>query len=254
MSAQTRQPAGTPTGGQFAASARTETSVTLTPPGPAGQVRDELAMDRIALRMGSQEEWDTGELTSQVAAELAATGRPAVDDRDPEDFLAELNAYVAARPGPVTETARQLDGIAWTMGTSSDWSSDTTEEIARAVQASGRPDPGDADPDEYIALIANARAARASTFEDAQAEIAEGLANYLDRQAYNGELAVDVDGFTAHVVEGEDGKPRYSRTITVRGKGNTDEGLDVTGTPAEGLLDDLARYPPLVDRLDEVTR
>lgn len=254
MSNQTRQPAGTPTGGQFATTAKTETNVALTPPGPAAQVRDELAMDRIALRLGAVEEWDgSSDYLEFASIELAGTGRPG-HDLDADEYQAAFDAYLAQRTGPVTDTTRALDEMALTLGTCEDCGADELQRVAELVGQSGRPQPGDADPDEYIARIANARAARAATFKDAQAAIAEGLENYLGRQQHLGELEVEFDGFTAHVKEGDDGTLRYSRTITVRGKGDMDEGLDVTGTAADGLLDDLARYSPWVDRLDEVTR
>lgn len=254
MTAQARQPAGVPAGGQFAASARTESNVALRPPVPSAQQRDELAMDRIALRLGAVEEWDgSSDYLEFASTELAGTGRPS-HDLDADEYQAAFDSYLAQRTGPVSDTTRTLDQMALTLGTSEDCGADELQRVAELVGQSGRPQPGDVDPDEYIARIANARAARASTFEDAQAEIAEGLGNYLDRQQYLGELEVEFDGFTAHVEEGDDGTLRYSRTITVRGKGDMDEGLDVTGTAAEGLLDDLALYSPWVDKLVEVTR
>lgn len=253
MSTQNRQPAGVPTGGQFATTEKTESQVVLTPPGPAHQVRDELAMDRIALRLGAVDEWDgSSDYLEFASIELAGTGRPS-HDIDAEDYQAAFDAYLAQRTGPVTDTTRALDEMALVLGTCEDCGADELHRVAELVGQSGRPQPGgDVDPDEYIARIANRRAAHSATFKDAQAEITEGLVNYVDRLAYNGDLDVQPDGITVHVQTDEYGTKSYARMITVHGKGDMDEGVDLAGTPAEGLLDDLAYYSPWVDRLDEV--
>lgn len=252
MSTQPRQPAGVPVGGQFAASARTEPNVALRPPVPSARQRDELAMDRIALLLGTAEDWPTADLTGRIADELTAAGRPDVGDRDPEDFVAELDAYVAARPGSAGDVTRALDEMARTLGTSEDWSADTLDVLAAKVTQAGWPTPGELGEDEYLVRIANARAARSATFEGAQSAIVDGLASYLAR--HRDDLVVEMVGFTVHTEQDEDGTRSYARTITIRGAGDEDEGLDLSGTPAEGLLDDLALYSPWVDRLDEVTR
>lgn len=256
---QPRHPAGAPTGGQFATAAKSEPDVALEGP-LTGGARDDLAMDRIALLLGSVDSWDgIGDYTEFAANELLATGRPDVGETDPDVYRAKMTAYRAARTGAVTKTTEQLDRMALTLGTADNWDADHLEWIADQVAASGRPHPGGSvAPDEFIVRIAQARAERATGPAEAQEEVVDGLAGYFERQAQQDWLSGSYDGLTVHPTQGDDGAWSYSRTVTVRVKDwagtQADEDVDLSGTAAEKLIDDLARWSPTPGELTPVTR
>lgn len=251
---QNRQPVGVPTGGQFAATARPESAVGLAPVKTV-RMRDDVVMDRIALALGAVDEWSTADDLDQITGLLAASGRPHPGaTTDPEAYRALFAEYRSGRTGPVDATARALDNMALELGGTPSWSPEDLESVADLVATAGLPHPGDGSPDEYIVQVAIVRAARATSYEDAQSRLADGIQHYLDRQFDVGELGVDPAGFTVYVEEGDDGTPHYGSTIDVRGWGDMDEDIDLAGTPAEELLVELARNAPKRGRLDPVVR
>ena len=157
-----RKPGGSPKseGGRFAPGARTESDIQLE---PAPAAVDEKVMDRIALMLGTAPDWDgAADYLEDIADLVGATEREHPGDADPEEYLAALAAVQAARAGAPSATTTQLDELAMLLGASPQWQgADYLGYIADIVGQSGRPHPGDADPVEYVAQIAELTANRA---------------------------------------------------------------------------------------------
>lgn len=93
----------------------------------------------------------------------------------------ENGATITAEPtqGELDDDA--MDQVALMLGTSPEWDSpsDYLEDIANLVGTSGRPHPGDADPDEYRGEMAAFRANHHTTQVSATSQQLDGLALLL---------------------------------------------------------------------------
>jgi hypothetical protein len=235
MTEMNRTPAGAPTGGEFAATARPDNQVTLDAPAPV--LSDENCMDRIAVVLGSDPEWNGSADYLEATADLvAAAGRPHPGNTDPDEYARALGAVVAGRQGPASATTEQLDEIALLLGTDPEWGADHMTSLATAVGATGRPYPGAVEPDAYVAQIALGAADRADTLEAKEAILLDGISACL--------LTADPDrrvtAWKASPCSAGEGEWTYDAQINLRNGDGQWGTLDVAGTPTHDLLVALA--------------
>lgn len=142
-----RQPAGTPSGGQFAAGSTTESVASLVPKRqiPWTPETDSLAIDRLALMLADTEGSEsTGDYLEDAANFIAATGRPHPGDADPDTYLRDLVAWAdegpdRGRDGKPSKDTNAINSLALHLGQTEDWSADEVEELALTVTRTGRP-------------------------------------------------------------------------------------------------------------------
>src|SRR5665648_323877 len=234
---ENRQPTGTPAGGQFAATAHTEPGVVLTSPAVP---TDDNVMDRIALMLGTVEEWDgSADYLEEIADLIGHTGRPHPGNVESHVYRRLLAEHASLQATAPSATTKALDAMARELGTTDDWSADELDEVTNRVIQSGRPSCGGGiEPDDYLVRIVEGKAERAPSYEEATEILVEGLGTYLAEFADEAPTVMLSWGFTPQ--QDETGAWSYSTEIEVRGE-QEDATVDVAGTPAERLLDDLAR-------------
>src|SRR5665648_1128799 len=235
---ENRQPTGVPVGGQFAATARTEPGVKLTsPPVPT----DDDVMDRIALMLGTVEEWDgSADYLEEIADLIGHTGRPHPGNVESHVYRRLLAEHASLRATAPSATTKALDAMARELGTTDDWSADELDEVTNRVIQSGRPSCGGGiEPDDYLVRIVEGKAERAPSYEEATEILVEGLGTYLAEFADDAPTVMLGCTVTPEQ-DDETGVWSYSTEIEVRGQ-DEDATVDVSGTPAERLLESLAR-------------
>ncbi len=147
------QPAGTPDGGQFAPSARSEDpTVQLDPPAP------DRPTDPIALiaYLDAQREQDQDEIDNLWNSACGSgdfeeyeDAKAGLAERESQRYSALANSVFSTPPAAPSSLPLDaaldregLDNIATAMAESDDWDSDLTGILADQARSSGRPDPG----------------------------------------------------------------------------------------------------------------
>ena len=146
-----RVDAGTPDGGQFAASARPEPGVTLPHAAPSF-ASDTRALNAIALLLGESASWDgSADYLESAANLIASTGRPHPGDTNASTYRAAMRAWKVGdtRGDQRGADTRALDRMAVHLAATPDWSADELDVLAHQIEATGRPQVGDRTEGEY---------------------------------------------------------------------------------------------------------